>query len=293
MTFLLGAFRAKTIGTRSHMVNMWPPAPVVSRIRYKYRAFFIIRSIIIRHFSLDLRMSKTTMRLSTSDRTALWAYLATEFNRWVEDLLSWDELPLVGSAVLAMKQPQPRRGNRRQYKTKTSKKTTPKKKTSPEEDKTTAPAAPAPEDQRPAPAASTPEEATREDGWQPRAASGAGDPWTPARLLPSLASVLGPPPRRHRRRASSVTTARATDTPPALARDHLSVPSAAGSTGAQCALTSAYQVSHCSTTATCAMKTTTEDAPASVVTNLSQLQSPSPPHRSSLLMSPRPRWTPF
>ena len=49
------------------------------------------------HFSWDLRMNKTTMRLSTSDRTALGAYLATKFNRWAEDLLSRDELPLWGA----------------------------------------------------------------------------------------------------------------------------------------------------------------------------------------------------
>ena len=120
----------------------------------------------VHHFSLDLRTSKTTMHLSTSDRKALWDHLTSEFHRWVEDLLSRDELPLVGSAVPAMKHPQPRCGNRRQGKTKNSKKTMTKKKTSPEEDKTTAPVAPAPEDQRPAPAASTPDEASREDGWK-------------------------------------------------------------------------------------------------------------------------------
>ena len=108
------------------------------------------------HFSSDLRMSKTTMRLSTSDHTALRAYLATEFNRWVEDLLSRDELPLVGSAVPAMKQPQPRRGTKTKSKAKAKAKA--QMKTSREEDQLSAPAAPAPEDRRPAPAASTPEE---------------------------------------------------------------------------------------------------------------------------------------
>ena len=63
-----------------------------------------------------------------------------------------------------MKHPQSRRG-KRQDKIKTStKKTT--KKTPREEDKTMAPAAPAPEGERPAPSASTPEEASREDGWK-------------------------------------------------------------------------------------------------------------------------------
>ena len=116
------------------------------------------------HFSLDLRMSKTTMRLSTSDRTALRAYLATEFNRWVEDLLSRDELPLVGSAVPAMKQPQPRRGTK--TKTKAKAKAKAQMKTSREEDQLSAPAAPAPEDRRPAPVASTPEEDPPEDDWK-------------------------------------------------------------------------------------------------------------------------------
>ena len=125
-----------------------------------------VKSAINQHFSLDLRMSKTstTMRLSTSDRQALRDHLTSEFHRWVEDLLSRNELPLVGSAVPAMTHPQPRRGSKTkaQTKTKTPKKTS--KKTTREEDKSSAPAAPAPEEQRPAPAASTPEEASREDG---------------------------------------------------------------------------------------------------------------------------------
>ena len=109
------------------------------------------------------------MCLSTSDRQALRDHLTSEFHRWVEDLLSRDELSLVGSAVPAMKQPPPRRGNRRlKDKTKTSKKTT--KKTTHEEDKTTDPTAPTREDQCPAPAASTqedtsPEDSSRENGW--------------------------------------------------------------------------------------------------------------------------------
>ena len=113
-------------------------------------------------------MSNTTMRLSTSGRQALRDHLTSEFHRWVEDLLSRDELPLVGSAVPAMTHPQPRRGSKTKAKIKTKTKT-PKKtatKTSREEDKSSAPAAPAPEDQRPTPAASTPEEASREDGWK-------------------------------------------------------------------------------------------------------------------------------
>ena len=101
-------------------------------------------------------MNKTTMRLSTSDRTALRAYLATKFNRWAEDLLSRDELPLVGSAVPAMKQPQPRRGTKTKSKAKAKAKA--QMKTSREEDQLSAPAAPAPEDRRLAQAASTPEE---------------------------------------------------------------------------------------------------------------------------------------
>ena len=70
------------------------------------------------------------------------------------------------------------------------------------------------------------------------AASGVGAPSKPARLLPSLARDLGPPPRRrHRRRprASSVTIVRASATQPAPAKDNLSVPNAAGHTGAPCA----------------------------------------------------------
>ena len=111
-------------------------------------------------------MSNTTMRLSTSDRQALRDHLTSEFYRWVEDLLSRDELPLVGASVPAMTHPQPRRRSKTKAKTNTK---TPKK-TSREEDKSSAPAAPAPEDQRPAPAASTPEEASREDCEEQQAA---------------------------------------------------------------------------------------------------------------------------
>ena len=118
------------------------------------------------HFSLDLRMSKTsttTMRISTADRKALRDHLTSEFHRWVEDMLSRDVLPL-GSAVPAMKHPQPRRGNK--TKTKAKAKTKAQMKTSREEDQASAPAAPAPEDRRPAPAAPSPEEDLPEDGWK-------------------------------------------------------------------------------------------------------------------------------
>ena len=103
--------------------------------------------------------STTTMRLSSADRKALRDHLTSEFHRWVEDMLSRDELPL-GSAVPAMKHPQPRRGN----KTKAKAKTKAQMKTSREEDQASAPAAPAPEDRRPAPAAPSPEEDLPEDG---------------------------------------------------------------------------------------------------------------------------------
>ena len=111
------------------------------------------------------------MRLTTADRQALRVHLTSEFHRWVEDLLSRDELPLVGSTVPATTQPPPRRGNKIKTKTKAKKKTTTKTttpreedKASREDDKSTAPAAPAPEvGQVPAPAASTPEGAAPED----------------------------------------------------------------------------------------------------------------------------------
>ena len=78
-------------------------------------------------------------------------------------MLSRDELPL-GSAVPAMKHPQPRRGNK--TKTKAKAKTKAQMKTSREEDQLSAPAAPAPENRRPAPAAPSPEEDPPEDGWK-------------------------------------------------------------------------------------------------------------------------------
>ena len=103
------------------------------------------------------------MTLTTADRDALRAYLATEFHRWVENLLSRDELPLVGSAVPATTQTPHRRGNpknKTKTKTKAQKKTSREEDKAPrEEDKTSAPAAPAREDQVPAPAASSPEDA--------------------------------------------------------------------------------------------------------------------------------------
>ena len=92
-------------------------------------------------------------------------HLMSEFNRWVEGLLSRYELPL-GSAVPAMKHPQPRRGSKTKTKAKAKAKAQAQAqmKTLREEDQSSAPAAPAPEDRRPAPAASTPEEDLPEDG---------------------------------------------------------------------------------------------------------------------------------
>ena len=85
------------------------------------------------------------MRLTTADRQALRVHLTSEFHRWVEELLSRDELPLVGSAVPATTQPPPRRGKCK-TKTKAKKKTTTKT-TTPR--KSTAPAASSPEDAAP------------------------------------------------------------------------------------------------------------------------------------------------
>ena len=75
----------------------------------------------------------------------------------------------------------------------------------------------------------------------PRGAVSVGDPWTPARLLPSLTRNPGPLPRqRHRRpQASSATTARASATPPVPANASLCVCSGADPTGAPYASTSA------------------------------------------------------
>ena len=112
------------------------------------------------------------MTLTTADRDALRAYLATEFHRWVETLLSRDELPLVGSAVLDLAQyrrgrklhpavrpprrPRPRPRHRRRHRLH-GKTSAPREedKAPREEDKTSAPAAPAREDQVPAPVASS------------------------------------------------------------------------------------------------------------------------------------------
>ena len=92
-------------------------------------------------------------------------HVTLEFPRWVEDLLSRDELPLVGSAVPAMTQPPPQRGNCHHAKCKTKAKKTTKMMTTLEEDKSTAPAAPVPEvGQVPAQAASSPEDSSPKDG---------------------------------------------------------------------------------------------------------------------------------
>ena len=82
-------------------------------------------------------------------------------------------------------------------------------------------------------------------------------PWTPA-TLPSLASVLGPSPRHQRRWPSSVTTARASATPPVPVRTCQSAHSAVGHTGATSALRNALRASRPSTTATCVKRTATD-----------------------------------
>ena len=249
------------------------------------------------HFSSDLRMSKTTMRLSTSDRTALRAYLATEFNRWVEDLLSRDELPLVGSAVPAMKQPQPRRGTKTKSKAKAKAKA--QMKTSREEDQLSAPAAPAPEDQRPAPSASTPEEdplKTTERRQRQGGTSGVGGHRTLARLSPSLASAPGPPPRRRRHRPrprqslvpGSATTVRAMATRPAAVPTRQSAHSAVARTLASTAFPNVRTAPRHDTTATSARKKVKDADPGSVRIAHDLHRRPSPPHPARTLKTP---WT--
>ena len=94
------------------------------------------------------------MPLTTADCQALRAHLSSEFHRWVEDLLSRDELPLVGSAV-------PQRRCNLKTKAKKTMKTTATR----EDDKSTAPATPAPEiGQVMAPAASSHDDSSPEDG---------------------------------------------------------------------------------------------------------------------------------
>ena len=111
-------------------------------------------------------------------------------------------------------------------------------------------------------------------------------PWTPA-TLPSLASVLGPSPRHQRRRPSSVTTARASATPPVPVRTCQSAHSAVGHTGATSALRNALRASRPSTTATCVKRTATDEGHVSAET------SPSPRSPSAALpLHRKTPWTP-
>ena len=103
----------------------------------------------------------------------------------------------------------------------------------------------------------------------PRGAACVSDPWTPARLLPSLARNPGPPPRqRHRRpRASSAPTARAPATPPVPANASLCVHSAADPTS---------MVLPPKTIVTCAWRNATDVVPDSARIVPSRRRSPSP-----------------
>ena len=232
------------------------------------------------------------MPLTTADRQALRVHLTSEFHRWVENLLSRDELPLVGSAVPAMTQPTPRRGTKKtKTKTKAKKKTSREEdKTPREEDKATAPAAPAWEDgQVRTPAASSPEDAGPDDWTTPR--KGKRRRSLGPTALPSLASVLGPFPRLQHRRRSSATAARASSTPPVPARILRYARSAADLIGALYALRNALRASRPSTTATYATRTATGGGVVSAETGPSP-RSPSaalPLHGKTPWISRHPR----
>ena len=226
---------------------------------------------------------------TTADRQALRVHLTSEFHQWVENLLSQDELPLVGSIVPVMTQTPPRRVTKK-TKTKAKKKTTTPReevKTTWEEDKSTAPAAPAREiGQVPAPAVSSPEDTTREDDWMTQCKG---------KRRRSLDPNHAPQPGKR---------PRALPTPPATSTKqchncqgfgHATVPasmhpyarSAADHTGALYVLRNASRASRPSTTATCVTRTATDGDHASAETG--------PSHRSPSAAPPlhgKTPWTP-